>query len=806
MPAVTDTWFRLSRENAMLFQPCAAAQIPTRVPGGKAYNRDRWGPTGFYLGLENCIRWDRRGGDWIDAALERWGNVPWASATAAGAGEATLDVTALVNYCATDNRWLALLLQSAGAVNVSGLFGTVPPRIDVAYQAGGAATLACTLTALASPTHTANSIGSRVAAVMAAPVFLEFERPAGAVVSATLRVMVEAGSGALSVFVLDPPQPTLPLEHGVAAQHGEFDAGLSEDASVIFSHRYMDGGHLQDWALMADELPADMTGSANIVANYDPAIYGLGASNTQRYPHVGQGRWVGLPEPDNSKSRVEFVPSTHTQHGFEPLAPGMGALKVTMFAGRDVQTGMPLVDGSTVGYSATVGTDARLMLPEPLFGELDEMYVRHYMRIGRVDQPDLANRLQVYRSKLKDLVWTEVGGKLGIMPAHPTTLGGVSQTSGGPFGWQGRMGWNECDEPVGPETTSWRGGMHLFDFAGNNPPGFSHGASPAHEHRLSMLNGGWGSHFAVNRWYCIEGRLRLNGVMDTYPGYADTNGLIEAWVDGRKVYSKGNMVMRTGPAYSGYRVHVHNTPLSMNQWAEVALYGASDGLGYAGVAVRHSGAVAPSGGWFNAYVAFVSRISAGQVKVVLVKRTNRRLWTTASLIANSAWVDGDVLRLEATGTGPTVVKVKRNGATLITYTDTTDTAHRGTRAGVFGSNNDAVHGWRLGDWSAGDGAVTLSDSWAYSDGLLADSAAWTAVDEYGVGRINGNRLWFPASGDAFSRFNSRLQLPAARSVGIREAWWNWFHGGTEQSVIERHLFITGVAVGRSYIGPMQGLA
>lgn len=801
-PPATQTWYRLSRENPLLFQPVAAASIPPRVFGGLSYNRDIYGPTGFYVGLESGIRWDVRGVDHIDASLQRQGNTPWASASAS-VGTVSLDVAVAVNYCTADNRWAAFKLSGPSGVLLRGPFSASPPRLDVVYQGGGSASLACRTMATVPATDNANNKGTRVAAVMALPVVVEFDRPSGLVSSATLVLEVSSGSGTISVMVVDPPQPTLPAQSGRAYLYDALDVGLAADPDSVFVHRYMDGGALTDWAIFQADLPSGMTNSVNIVSNYDPGIYGLGSTNTQRYPHVGQGKWVGLPEPGNPKSKVEFVPSTHTAHGFEPLVAGMGALKVTMYAGRDTATGQPLTDGSIVGYSASVATDARLMLPEPTFGIEDELYCRHYMRIGRTAQPTLTNRLQVYRSYPDDLVWTVIGGKLGIMPAHPTTRGGVSQTSGGPFGWQARLGWNECDEPEGPETTSWRGGVHLFDFAGNNPPGFSHGSSPGYDQRTGQINGGFGSHFAVNRWYCVEGRVRLNGVTDTYPGYADSNGLIEVWVDGRKVYSKGGLVLRTAPAYSGFRAHVRTTALGPDQTAQVALYGASAGKGYAGLVLRHSGLVAPVPGWFYGYCVFVSRISAGLVKVVLVKRTNHRLWTASNLIVQSAWADGDILSAEATGTAPTTVVVKRNGSTLITYVDAADANHLGSYAGVFGTANDGTDGWRLGDWSAGDGVTTLTEDWSgLSDGLLPDGA-WRACDEYGVGQVNSGKLWFPPSGAAMNRLNPSLAIPPTRDVGIRELWWNWFHGGTEQTSIERHLFITGVAVSRSYIGPMK---
>ena len=42
-----------------------------------------------------------------------------------------------------------------------------------------------------------------------------------------------------------------------------------------------------------------------------------------------------------------------------------------------------------------------------------------------------------------------------------------------------------------------------------------------------------------------------------------------------------------------------------------------------------------------------------------------------------------------------------------------------------------------------------------------------------------------------------------RELGIKELWWNWYHGGTTRSSVERTVFVTGLAWGRSRIGPLK---
>lgn len=50
-------------------------------------------------------------------------------------------------------------------------------------------------------------------------------------------------------------------------------------------------------------------------------------------------------------------------------------------------------------------------------------------------------------------------------------------------------------------------------------------------------------------------------------------------------------------------------------------------------------------------------------------------------------------------------------------------------------------------------------------------------------------------------YNPNSMRPV-RDLGIRELWFNWFHGGTVKNTKKRVLFLTAPAWGHSYIGPM----
>lgn len=42
-----------------------------------------------------------------------------------------------------------------------------------------------------------------------------------------------------------------------------------------------------------------------------------------------------------------------------------------------------------------------------------------------------------------------------------------------------------------------------------------------------------------------------------------------------------------------------------------------------------------------------------------------------------------------------------------------------------------------------------------------------------------------------------------RELGVKELWWNWYHGGTTQSTVQRTMFVSGLVWARSRIGPMK---
>lgn len=502
---------------------------------------DVYGPTAEYVDRFCAWPWDREGGDWLDARQVRHGPEPWVKiliGRAGGVQSHAVDATALLRWVHSNGRWCALLLRSPqGARSLQGLHSASgPPSIQVIYDNGAKARLACRIVA-----QVQKGYPNSTSASVPLPAFVEFDRPERPVREATLWVSVnDAPSTQPAViegYLLDPPSTPPALRQGLAAASAPLDADLAQRSDVIGVHRYLDGTALDDFLL---------DGRFNTLAEreFDPALWGAGPADTSKLPHRGLGHWVNI---STDVSQWTMVSSRYRGDGFEPLAPGLGAMRFTMPVPPDLQ------DGAVVGYGASTGANAAIFMPEPLFGRLDRIFVRYYLRIAAPLLPgamsDVRRRYQVYNGEDRRLPqWTDRAGKFGITPEHLTTFGGVSGTSGMGFGWQMRLAWEECDAGTGgPDESGWRPGFHLYDFLGRQPPGHRYASDDRHLQFWGQQSG-WGGMLYVNRWYCIETELRLNSVVVASPGFRP-DGELRAWVDGRLAYERTGMVFRALPLH-----------------------------------------------------------------------------------------------------------------------------------------------------------------------------------------------------------------------------------------------------------------
>lgn len=520
-----------------LFQAVLARLIPSRLPDGSACLWDSFGPTHRYVDLHSGWPWSRPGGDWVDANLVRYGDVPWFSAPVGDALGATavrgyqVDVTSALRHCFSARRWCAFLLISKNAPRtIAGVRHPTEsaPYIDVTYSNGQQARLACRILAV---NQANSSLPSTTTPTCGLPAFSEFARPRADVASATLNfVVTEHWSGSNPViegYLLDPPVNSDRVRQGVAAQAGSLDEGLASKGSIIGVHRYLDGTVLSDFA---HPEPINF----NAERNFDPAIYATGPQDLRRLPHLGLGKWI------NTSDDWSLISSSYSREGFAPLAPGLGALRLRMPAARGV------TDGSVVGSAGTLAGNAMIYLPEPLFGRLGRIFVRYYFRLGAPYQATVANRRHVYHVP-GDADWTTYAGKFGIAPDHSTSTGGVSGTSGGGHGWQMRHSWYDCDAGTsGPDEGGWAVGYHLYDFYQRNPPGHNYGhADGSTAEQQWGQRGGLGVLYA-GQWYCVETELKLNTVLPGAPGYL-ADGELRTWIDGRLAYERKGMVFRTTP-------------------------------------------------------------------------------------------------------------------------------------------------------------------------------------------------------------------------------------------------------------------
>lgn len=525
--------------------------------GGSFYSYERWGPTNKWVDFQSGWAWDQVGGDWLDANLVRYGPAAWASVNLTAVSGSTaaheytgIDVTALLQHCQSRSSWAAFLLRMAPGSSQPRLVagpltpgGFNPPRIDVNYSDGTSAVLACRivarLTSSSSTTISTDQVGG-----MNLPLLMEFERPAKPVAGASLRFTVTqhwsgSGAGTAQLMLADPPVNAEPVSGlaGLGPRAGALDAGITSLPGVVGAHRYVDGESLSSFV-------SSQAWNFNAENAYDPAIYGTGAQDLNKLPHVDLGKFIRANVDTDLWSLVR---SDYRADGFAPLAPGLGALRVEM-----PDTGV--VTGAEQANGGTTAASRKIMLPPQDYGVLDRIFVRYYVRFGGPYNPGRGDRKEVRRFGNPE--WTAMAGKWGITPSHSTTYGGVSGSAGGGRGWTLRHKWADCEvQSGGPCEGGITTGWHLWDFLGNNPAGYRYGAEPDAVQREAWgRGGGLGGVLYANRWYCIEQEVKLNTVSQSSPAGDGTfwtpDGELRVWVDGRLAYERTGMVFRSLPLHS----------------------------------------------------------------------------------------------------------------------------------------------------------------------------------------------------------------------------------------------------------------
>jgi hypothetical protein len=489
---------------AMLFQPAAAPTYPARVPGGSAYEADVTGPTRSFVDPKSGFAWVNDGGDILDAALVRQGTTPWftfpANSVPSTGDGATfrytgINITQLAKYVFSSGRPFAIRLTATAPRKVAGLAtpGQLPPVVTVTYQDGSSEQLPCRLVA---DTSGSGLVPNTFLPATSMPCFVEFDRPRRLVGTASLDITLNAhftGSGNVSGMLLAPASAESPYTGGtgLAVAAGSYDAGLAAVPGIIGQHRYQDGSTLTDWVV-----PGAQTISGEVY--YDPALWG-GTPDLTKLPHAGLGKWIN---PPTTPGAIQLVSSSYTGEGFEPLAPGLGAIRLRMAPSTTV-------DGSTHPPDEGPLANMMLFMPPDLFGVLSEICVRYYFRLGAPYNLTPADRKQVNTGVIE---WVDMSGKWGITPSHATAYGGVSGSSGGGRGWQLRNSWYDVEAGVGgPSEGGISVGFHIVDdYKENNPAGHRYGTIGDAGYLGSNyaerwgLRGGNGGVLYAGRWYECE--------------------------------------------------------------------------------------------------------------------------------------------------------------------------------------------------------------------------------------------------------------------------------------------------------------
>jgi len=500
--------------------PARGSVAPAKV----GYSWGTVGPTPGYVDLYSGWRWAHAGGDWVDSkGVAQGPAATWSITANAETADAaqhtyTADLTQALQTVQTSSRWNAYIVRVTGGNRT---FATrhhpsaAAPSLTVTYQDSTTATLAC-LAAVPLITGTSYSqVGAPEATLAGSQTsVLEFERPAKAVKIATLSLVVTrhtATAAVISGDLANPPVNANPTLAGLASAH-PLDQGITSEAGLLFSHRYEDGTKASD---VFATVPGYWNPSNWSQHLFNPAL----APQADRLPYIHQGKWILKQD-----AGVALVDSAFKGHGFAPLAPGLGALKVVL-------PGRGLPDGSSVGYSGSLGSDLMLLLPEPEIGLLDEVYLRYYVRLGN-EAMDPLSTMPMYRNEAAaTATFATYTGKFGMGPAHHTYYGGNNNIGGGNIGWSNRGAWREMpgEVPIGGIVP----GAHVWDMLGDL----------ANERENFGAQGGLGAALYPGHWYCIETRLKLNSIR---PSNAQ-NGEMDVWIDGRLTYSLRDFSYRKLP-------------------------------------------------------------------------------------------------------------------------------------------------------------------------------------------------------------------------------------------------------------------
>lgn len=554
--------------SSLLFQPVdtkyrtVTLTSPHPYPGTYLYNFDTesnysaFGPTWYEVSKFNNWLWANLGGDWIDSTLTPQGSSHWhqsASGNSITPGNNVwyaTSITALTQYAQTNDRWLAMIglagIGGGGPRTIAGRHTATPPRVEVIYADTTTATLACKTSALLAypPSQLPSTFGdaSGNIAISNSRLVLEFEKPTQAVTSATLHYYVTqhfGGNPGLAFSLLNPPTANTTAPTGVAAGAGLFDLNIESVTGVLGSQR------LVDTATESDFISTLSPGAQNY--EWSPEFWG-GAVDTSKLPYSsyhptsGRPRWVNAQDYGG----LSFVPSSYTGEGFEPLRPGLGAIKITI-------PGNPAVaaaDGYQGNPYGSTGSTARLFgIPVDQMGLLRRVRSRWYARL-HIPRPLVVDDRRVYFEGGSSSSFSALAGKCGFAPTHDCAQGGVSASSGSGWGWQMRMQYKMAlPGNAGPDAGKWSPGIHIkSDYYYKSLDGYEY-ATNGYVEQFGKV-GGYGGAVNFDEWVLFETDIKLNTVTTSGLGYIP-DGHVKVWINDKLVFNDEDMAFVSLPLNPG---------------------------------------------------------------------------------------------------------------------------------------------------------------------------------------------------------------------------------------------------------------
>lgn len=693
---------------SMLFQPIDTKEkvitvapphpyARTAVLNLEGYGRIGTGPTAYYIDMQAGWEWKNLGGDWLDKDLTPQGSVPWASSitTAANNTEYSVNVTDMYNHIRTTGHWAAFFLHyTVGIRTLASRRNTNPayiPRVEVVYEDATTETLDITCMASIS---TGSTIPNTWTPTMNLPVVMESRKPNPnkVITSATLKFTVTGhfGSpGAIIARLVNPDTTTTVGPAGIAPAMGAFDAGITAEPGVILAQRYVDG------TLRSDFISNDT--SSLYDSDFDPNLYGIvGPPNPTKFPQRAALKWVNAGD-------LSLVDSSYSADGFVPLAPGLGAIKVTIPATS------PMEEGYVGSAGGSLGTTSKLFLPLEYMSTLQHGRMRYYVRFAFERPLTLTERRLFFSSGSEK--WVDYSGKFGPSFNHNTPNGGVSASAGSGLGWQGRLQWvAQTPNTEGPNLGGICLGVHIkSDFGANQPTGYNYTNLGQYFNEQAGQKGGYGGVIQEQQWHLIEIDFKLNTVTNSGTGFIP-DGHWRLYIDNRLAVEHTGMVMRT-------------LPINNRIGAPTVTLGAGN-VGN-GVFVDQAG------------------------------------------YTNGIWAN------DARAIPETIV---------ITFTSATTYSPVGSFYGTYP------------DGTVGVPYVSARyHKWQINAGSTPYQAGDTITVLYSI---------YGGPGPRTGTF-----LTQQRDLGIRDLWFNWFHGGLTETPIAIHGYITGLVVADGsvvpHIGPMN---